>query len=668
MNTPAFLLAAAALFWGSQTGNWAIAIASAALLEAPRFFAARWHLESAEFNRVSDFCTVLLVVLAAYLYFTFGNPRAITLLFQWMPLVLLPLTLAQAWSTTRLLDLSVLFGSLRRNPMRRAVGINLAYPVFALWLLAASAANRQTAEFYPALTLLIAWPLLRARPRSHSAALAAGMLLTAALAGYGAQLGLHRVQLWLEAAAPEWMSGGARTNPYRSTTDIGSIGDLKLSQRIVLRVELEPDAAPGLKPPILLHRASYDDYAGGTWIARNARLEPLAASSDIGFDTGFGAAPVWKLRDTPEPVLQVTLHDESDGNPVLSLPANTVRIEGLAASEMRVNALGAVQIERKPGFFSYRAQVGASNAAYGAPAPRDLAIPKAEAAAVSAIAAELELAARPPEQALATVKRFFTDRFEYSTWQRKPEGGRTPLAEFLLATHAGHCEYFASATVLLLRAAGIPARYATGFSAQEWSKLDKAYVVREAHAHAWVRAWIGGAWRDIDTTPPAWFSAEAAASPVWSPLADLWSWARFRLAAWSARAGERGWSDALLWLALPLLASLAWRTLRGRRARTNAGKQDAGSSQHWPGQDSEFYLVQRRLVQLGHARHNAESVNEWLARITAQSSATTESSALQELARLHYGHRFDPAGLSADQRESLRTQARAWLARHPAPG
>jgi len=650
VNTPPFLLAAAALFWGAQTGNWLVAAASAALLEAPRYVTRRWHLESAEFNRVADFCTVLLFAIAVYLYFTFGNPRAIALLFQWMPVILLPLALAQAWSTARNLDLSVLFWSLRRNPLRRAVKLNLGYPAFVLWLLAASAANRQGAAFYLGLMLLTAWPLLLARPRSYAAPVAAGMLLAAALAGYGGQLGLHRMQQWLEAAAPEWLAGGgARTNPYRSNTDIGALGELKLSPRILLRIEADPAVAT----PILLHRASYDDYVGGTWVARNARFEQLAP---------FGSASVWKLNDTREPVLQVTVHDDSDGNPVLSLPANTARIEGLAASEMKTNPLGTVQVEHKPGFFSYRAQIGGGNSTYGPPTPRDLGMPKTEAAAVARIANELGLAALLPAQALATVKQFFTDRFEYSTWQGKPAGGRTPLSEFLLATRAGHCEYFASATALLLRAAGIPARYATGFSAQEWSKLDGAYLVRERHAHAWVRAWVDGAWHDLDTTPPTWFLAEAAQAPLWSPLTDLWSWARFRLSAWSAQANERGWSETLIWLALPLVAWLAWRTLRGRRADHVAAPGEPISNQAWPGLDSEFYLIERRMAELGHARQNAETVTEWLARVTAQPGG---SAGLQRLARLHYRHRFDPAGLPAAERVALRNEALAWLARHP---
>ena len=652
MNTPPFLLGAAALFWGVQSGNWLIALASAVLLEAPRYSARRWQLETEQFIRVADFCTVLIVALALYLYFTFGNPRAITLLFQWMPVIVLPLALAQAWSTTRALDLAVLFWSMRRYPMRRPVTFNSGYPMFALWLLAASAANHRGAGFYPGLIVLVAWPLLRARPRSYATPVAAGMLIAAALAGYAGQSGLHLGQQWLEAAATDWLAGGgSRTDPYRSTTDIGSLGELKLSQRILLRVESDPS----LRAPILLHRASYDTYFRGTWIARNARFSELRP---------VGNASSWDLGSAHPAGAQLVVHDMSDGNPVLSLPERTVRIEGLAASEMKTNALGAVQVEHKPGFFSYRALVGSAESAYGAPTPRDLAVPPAEAAVVAQIAAELGLARLPPSQALARVGQYFAGNFEYALWQGARDAGRTPLADFLLSTRAGHCEYFASATALLLRAAGIPARYATGFSVQEWSALDRAYVVRERHAHAWTRAWVDGAWQDLDTTPAGWFDAEAARTPFWSPLADLWSWSRFRLATWSAKASEQGWSPILMWIALPLIFWLAWRTLSGRRADIPAGGAAHDPARVWPGQDSEFYLIEARLAQLGFARGESEALTEWLTRI--EGTAGQDINSLQELARLHSRYRFDPAGLSADERVLLRARALSWLAQHAA--
>jgi hypothetical protein len=652
MNTPALLLAAAALFWGWQTGYWLAALPLAALLEAPRFLRPRWNLDTAEFNRVSDFCTVLLAGVALYLYFTFGNPRAITLLFVWLPLILAPLALAQAWSTARVIDLSVLFWSLRRNPMRRPVKLNLGYPFFAIWLLAASAANVRTDAFYAGLVLLSAWPLALARPRSYAPPLAVAMLLAAVLIGYGGQLGLNRLQQWLESAAPEWLSGGgARTNPYHSVTDIGSIGELKLSGRIIMRVEADTP----FNPPVLLHRASYDDYAGGNWIARNGAFASLVP---------IGNVTTWRLGDMQTLPLRLTVHDESDsGNPVLALPSGAQRIEGLTASELKMNALGTVQVEHKPGFFSYRAFAAPGVAAYSEPSAHDLHISKSEAAAVAEIAAALHLSALPAAQALAAIKQFFASGFKYSLWQGRLANAQSPLADFLLMTRSGHCEHFASATVLLARAAGIPARYATGFSVQEVGRFETGYVVRERHAHAWARVWVDGAWQDLDTTPPSWFGAESGQASFWSPLADLWSSARYRLAQWSASSNERGWSQALIWLLVPLLGWLAWRTLSGRRADHSAETDGVALKHAWPGMDSEFYLVERRLAGLGRGRKDTESLSAWLARMDKQAAV-----GLASLTRLHSRYRFDPAGLPASEREDLRVMALAWLEGHPAAG
>jgi hypothetical protein len=49
-------------------------------------------------------------------------------------------------------------------------------------------------------------------------------------------------------------------------TDIGHIGELKLSDAIVLRVT----HLGGARPPRLLHRASYTSYAAASWIAHGA--------------------------------------------------------------------------------------------------------------------------------------------------------------------------------------------------------------------------------------------------------------------------------------------------------------------------------------------------------------------------------------------------------------
>ncbi len=650
MSTPPLLLAAAALFWGWQTGQWAVALAAGTLLEAPHLLSRRWNLGNAEFNRVSDFCTVLVAALAVYFYFAFGNPRAITLLFQWLPIMLLPLALAQAWSTSRALDLSVLFWALRRQRLRRPATLDLSWPCFALWLLAASAANLRSNGFYAGLVALSTWAMWAHRPRSYPVAVWAGVLAIAAAGGYAGQLGLNQAQQWLEGAAPEWLAGGgSRTNPYRATTDIGTMGELKESDAIVLRVE----RAEGFRAPILLHRASYDAYVGHTWIARNGRFE--------GVDPEPPAS--WRIR-AGSPSRRLVVHDFSPaGNPVLSLPLGTARVEGLSALGARINALGALQAERPPGFFDYEALVDADHPVESSPSDFDLRIPAAEAKTVRKVAEELQLEKLAPAQALAAVKAFFASQFSYSLYQAGSQDLPTPLADFLLSTRAGHCEYFATATVLLLRAAGIPARYATGFSVQEFSALERAYLVRERHAHAWTRAWIDGRWIEVDTTPPSWVAVEGSRAPFWQPLRDGASWLRFAASQWLSRMSDEQAQRWGIALGLVLFAYIAWRVLRNREA-TKAGREHAGAEQRpAQGRDSEFYGVERRVTELGWRREPAETLGEWLARLASEPQLEPET--LRRLARLHSRHRFDPLGLDPGERGALQVESVAWLARHP---
>ena len=78
-----------------------------------------------------------------------------------------------------------------------------------------------------------------------------------------------------------------------------------------------------------------------------------------------------------------------------------------------------------------------------------------------------------------------------------------PLAYFLFERRKGHCEYFASAMTVMLRAIGIPARLATGFQSGIYNPMTDLWLVRASDAHTWVEAWIPGkGWSTFDPTPP----------------------------------------------------------------------------------------------------------------------------------------------------------------------
>ena len=102
----------------------------------------------------------------------------------------------------------------------------------------------------------------------------------------------------------------------------------------------------------------------------------------------------------------------------------------------------------------------------------------------------------------ANIERYLMGNYGY-TLDLSGTHGDDPLADFLFVRRAGHCEYFASAMTVMLRAEGIPARYVTGFSPGEYNDVGGDYIIRESDAHAWVEVYFPDyGWIPFDPTPP----------------------------------------------------------------------------------------------------------------------------------------------------------------------
>jgi hypothetical protein len=79
--------------------------------------------------------------------------------------------------------------------------------------------------------------------------------------------------------------------------------------------------------------------------------------------------------------------------------------------------------------------------------------------------------------------------------------GKHGIDEFLFDTRSGFCEHYASAFVVLMRAAGIPARVVTGYLGGEINPISDYLIVRQADAHAWAEIWLDrDGWVRVDPT------------------------------------------------------------------------------------------------------------------------------------------------------------------------
>lgn len=81
-----------------------------------------------------------------------------------------------------------------------------------------------------------------------------------------------------------------------------------------------------------------------------------------------------------------------------------------------------------------------------------------------------------------------------------PQGYQDFAIWFLTESDTGYCTHFATALTVLLRAAGIPSRYVTGYITQ--TKAHENVTVYQKNAHAWTEIYIPDAgWVVLDATP-----------------------------------------------------------------------------------------------------------------------------------------------------------------------
>lgn len=288
---------------------------------------------------------------------------------------------------------------------------------------------------------------------------------------------------------------------------------------------------------------------------------------------------------------------------------------------------------------------------------------------------------REPDPAVrvqTVLAMFRREPFSYTL--QPPLLGRDTVDDFLYRTRAGFCEHYANAFVVLMRAAGVPARVVAGYQGGELNPVDNFVVVRQSDAHAWTEVWLGArGWVRIDPTaavaPERVARNLARALPPEPTFANLISielsennWLakiRFQLSAinngWNQWVlnydGERrnsflgGLLDAFgNWrtlAALGLVAALLWvaRTLQ-LRAQSDPI-------------DTLYSELCQQMGKLGMVRAIDEGPNAYAARIATMSLPPSRKAAVLHFLRLYSAHKFGPqapdATLAATLKKLLNT-------------
>lgn len=660
VRVPPLGLAAAMLLWGIAVEVWPYALVMAIVLEGARWVPWRWQLSNQDFNRLSDASALGFVLVVLYVFDSYSF-QGVYVILEWLPFVLFLLALGQRYSTRNSIRYAALFLSVRRAERKGTVTdggeINFDLPYFVICLASATAGDMERLWLFAGLSGVIVYLLWYNRPRRVAAGAWVTVVALVLIFAYLNQVGMFAVRRVVEPVVIDFFRDRIMhyRDPFRGHTAMGHIGRLKQSDRIVLRVK----DLDGKGVPTLLREATYRDFSKNIWMAGRTAFQEQVPDFE---------GTTWALESHPEEGSRRVRIARSliRGKAMLVAPGGTFQIEQLPVEQLERHPLGALKVNRGPGLVNYVARYAPGEDFDLPPTPEDLVIPRDLETLVKTVVADLDLEGADPSTALRKIHEYFLTRFTYSVTLKRPGPVATPLHGFLLETRTGHCEFFASATVMLLRELGIPSRYATGYSVQEYSPLEERFVVRRRHAHSWALAYVDGRWIDFDTTPPVWGQLEASEAPWWEDIYDVTAWLLFQFSRWRWSAEEEESSGTFLWLVIPLFAILIWRLSRTERVSRGGGGGDRRKrAVERPGRDSELYAVLQALEQRGIRRPEGEPLKPWLRDLASRDAVAGADTIVREILPLHYRYRFDPRGIDPQQRQHLRRRAQDWLSRYP---
>lgn len=152
--------------------------------------------------------------------------------------------------------------------------------------------------------------------------------------------------------------------------------------------------------------------------------------------------------------------------------------------------------------------------------PQFVELPASFTARTRALATELAAGADNTYDVIRSIQAWLATNVGYDLDAPVPPAGADAVDHFLFESQLGFCEQIATATAMLLRSLGIPARVATGYVPSERDEVAGVWVSRASDAHAWVEVRFPTfGWVSFDPTATVPLAGEAERSTIGGDLA-----------------------------------------------------------------------------------------------------------------------------------------------------
>ncbi|HKS40210.1 MAG TPA: DUF3488 and transglutaminase-like domain-containing protein, partial [Blastocatellia bacterium] len=318
--------------------------------------------------------------------------------------------------------------------------------------------------------------------------------------------------------------GDTPATGFSDKVELGQVARIKKSQQVVMRVELNPMPNRYLR----WRGIALEKYNGNMWSVSDSepvnRLKPQiqdrnTSGDNSANDSRFDRRYIFtESGRQPEPSRQVVIEQkiilEPLDTPNLFAARRPIKVVGPLPSISKDEYTDALTANRLRGRTAYSVWSDIA-----VPSEQDL---KADSPALSSetikllnlqlpkidprireLAHEITRNAPTAYDKAKEIENFLKTRFGYTL--NLKINSNDPLAEFLFDVREGHCEYFATAMVVMLRALKIPARIVNGFQMGEYNDINRLFIVRESDAHSWVEVYFPrtNSWIEFDPTPPA---------------------------------------------------------------------------------------------------------------------------------------------------------------------